>query len=198
MFRIIPKPRRIDEIIFEPNFLSSSEISKIENQVNLMNYQTGIAGKPNDDYGKLVRTSKVKWIEQSPEWKWLYNKILTKMLKTNENHWGFDLNSMYDPIQYSTYFSSEKGHYNWHLDVGPDMTSYRKLSAVIPLSPSTSYKGGNLEFMANQNFDDKHFKELNEIGTIVMFPSFVLHRITPVTEGFRNSLVIWVGGVPFR
>jgi PKHD-type hydroxylase len=198
MFRIQPKPRRIDFIYYETNFLTSYEITKLETQLDSISYQKGIAGDPNDIYGKLARSSKVKWLPQSSEWKWLYDKIIIKMLKTNEDYWGFNLNDMHDAIQYSTYFASEKGKYDWHLDVGPGVTSYRKLSAVIPLTPSTLYKGGKLEFFSNQKLEENDLKLINEVGTITMFPSYILHRITPVTEGSRNSLVIWMGGVPFR
>ena len=198
MFQIHPKPRRIDEIFWETNFLSSSEILKIENQINSINYQRGLAGNPKEDYGKLVRSSNIKWIPQHNNWKWLYDKIIVKILETNEDYWEFNLNSMYDPIQYSTYLSTEDGKYDWHLDIGPDVASYRKLSAVIPLTPSNLYEGGNLEFLANQRIEEKQLEDLNKAGSIVLFPSYILHRVTPVTKGSRNSLVIWMGGVPFR
>jgi PKHD-type hydroxylase len=37
-----------------------------------------------------------------------------------------------------------------------------------------------------------------EKGTVIMFPSYLLHRVTPVTKGVRKSLVLWVGGTTFR
>ena len=35
-------------------------------------------------------------------------------------------------------------------------------------------------------------------GTLVAFPSYVMHRVTPVTSGTRKSLVAWVAGPKFR
>ena len=35
-------------------------------------------------------------------------------------------------------------------------------------------------------------------GTAVIFPSFVLHRVTPVTQGTRWSLTLWSHGPAFR
>jgi PKHD-type hydroxylase len=41
-------------------------------------------------------------------------------------------------------------------------------------------------------------KAPKEKGAVVMFPSYLMHRITPVTKGVRKSLVLWVGGNTFR
>ena len=35
-------------------------------------------------------------------------------------------------------------------------------------------------------------------GVGVLFPSYMMHRVTPVTRGTRKSLVLWVGGSPFK
>ena len=51
-----------------------------------------------------------------------------------------------------------------------------------------------LEFMINQNI----VKASREKGTIIIFPSFILHRVTPITKGTRESMVGWVSGPPYR
>ena len=79
----------------------------------------------------------------------------------------------------------------------------RKLSATVSLSDSKEYSGGDLEFdFRNINPDKGHnrkiCKEIKPKGSIVVFPSHVWHRVTPVTKGTRYSLVIWNLGYPFR
>ena len=47
----------------------------------------------------------------------------------------------------------------------------------------------------------KHLRRAKEIlpkGSIIVFPSFVWHRVCPVKSGERNSLVIWNLGYPFQ
>ena len=40
--------------------------------------------------------------------------------------------------------------------------------------------------------------EIRPQGSVIVFPSFVWHRVTPVTKGTRYSLVLWTCGQPFR
>ena len=35
-------------------------------------------------------------------------------------------------------------------------------------------------------------------GLVCGFPSFRLHRVTPVTSGIRKTIVIWVSGPAFK
>ena len=35
-------------------------------------------------------------------------------------------------------------------------------------------------------------------GYVAVFPSYVLHEVTPVTKGTRYSLVSWVTGKSFK
>jgi len=77
----------------------------------------------------------------------------------------------------------------------------RKLSMTINLTNSDDYKGGNLKFDFGEHTEGKRFHECTEIrerGSIVIFPSFLPHCVTPVTEGTRTSLVLWANGSPFK
>jgi PKHD-type hydroxylase len=66
----------------------------------------------------------------------------------------------------------------------------RKLSITIQLSNSDDYEGGDLELL----YDKEPYKLDRSRGTFLVFPSFMLHRVTPVTRGTRWSLVAWIGG----
>lgn len=83
------------------------------------------------------------------------------------------------------------GHYTYHLDIGPDLMSNRKLSFSILLSHPNDYDGGQLDFMPTYNIP-------REQGLGIVFPSFLLHRVTPVTRGVRHAIVGWVHGPHFK
>jgi len=72
--------------------------------------------------------------------------------------------------------------------------SHRKLSVTVQLSDEDSYEGGDLQFMINNRIENAPRKK----GTVIVFPSFILHRVTEVTKGKRNSIVGWLSGPPFR
>ena len=77
----------------------------------------------------------------------------------------------------------------------------RKLSMTINLNKPGEYDGGNLKFDYGPHASGKRFHEVEEIrprGSIIVFPSFTYHQVTPVTRGTRYSLVLWSLGQPFK
>jgi len=100
---------------------------------------------------------------------------------------------------------------DWHCDSwatpydernNPDFRGkIRKLSVSCLLSDPKDYKGGDLEFQI-RNQDDptivNNTEHIRKRGSIIVFPSFVWHRVKPVTEGTRYSLVIWNLGPPWK
>jgi PKHD-type hydroxylase len=77
----------------------------------------------------------------------------------------------------------------------------RKLSVTVNLSPAGSYDGGNLKFDFGPHTDGEQFYEAieaREQGSIIIFPSFLDHTVTPITRGKRYSLVLWNLGDPFK
>lgn len=77
----------------------------------------------------------------------------------------------------------------------------RKLSMTINLSDKSSYEGGNLRFDFGPHFQGERFHTCEEIrptGSIIVFPSYTYHQVTPVTQGTRYSLVLWACGKPFK
>ena len=143
-----------------------------------------------------TRTSRVKWIPQRPPFMQLYDK-LSKLIETsNQNLWGFELGSIIEQIQYTEYHAEDKGHYDWHLDIGNDEYSLRKISLTVQLSDPNDYEGGILEL--SHSGDDLSISAPKTRGSVFIFPSYLRHRVTPVTKGVRKSLVLWVGGNQFR
>jgi PKHD-type hydroxylase len=76
----------------------------------------------------------------------------------------------------------------------------RKLSLTLNLTDPETYEGGNLKFYLGENSENSFIevKEAREKGSIIVFPSFMDHCVTPVTKGTRYSLVNWVNGRPFK
>ena len=77
----------------------------------------------------------------------------------------------------------------------------RKLSVTVNLSPGEDYEGGNLKFDFGPHSQSQRFYEVKEArtqGSIIVFPSYQYHCVTPVTKGTRYSLVLWSLGEPFK
>ena len=154
----------------------------------------------NDPNG--ARSSMVKWIPQSDDWNWLYVRMMELAKEANDETWNFDLISADENIQYTEYYANENGHYDWHQDVGPgDLASKRKVSITLQLSEDDEYVGGDLEITGGGSgkgvFETSHVCPRGK-GITVIFPSYMMHRVTPVTKGTRRSLVLWVGGSHYR
>lgn len=115
-------------------------------------------------------------------------------MANKKSGWDLEL-SFCEDIQMSRYRGDVSGFYDWHKDAEffvDNRGTVRKLSAIIMLSDPRNYEGGFLEF---KGFD-KPLK-LNQ-GSIVIFPSQLEHRVTPVTSGVRCTAVTWVNGPAFR
>ena len=138
------------------------------------------------------RKSDISWIDESPESNWLYEKVAEYANKANKEMWNFDIWGYQDSFQYTIY-NGGGGHYDWHSDCGPNMSN-RKLSCVLQLTDPKDYVGGNLEM----NLGHTVQQVVKGKGIMCFFPSFVLHRVTPVEMGIRKSLVTWLCGANLR
>jgi len=143
----------------------------------------------------VYRKSKVSWLPpEENKTEWIYEVIMDYVMSANFNLWKFDINHFKDSIQYSEYHADDNDHYDWHIDLGPYPVSTRKISIVVQLSDPDEYEGG--DFQIKTSNDEETL--VKSKGSVVMFPSYLMHRVTPVTKGVRKSLVLWVGGSVFR
>ena len=116
--------------------------------------------------------------------------------KANRAAWNFRM-AGHEPIQFGMY--KRKGFYNWHRDTfyKPNMP-IRKLSVTVNLSDPKDYSGGNLLIKNIQDSElDMLMLELRKRGTVIVFPSFLQHRVSEVQGGTRYSLVQWLHGPDF-
>ncbi len=132
------------------------------------------------------------WIGYDKKTEFIYRKLGDVVVRVNALHFGFNLTGFVEHFQYTSY-GSNNDHYEWHMDKGPNLVAPRKLSLVLMLSDPNEYEGGELEFLPGMNVTVAD----NKLGRIFLFPSWLLHRVTPVTKGIRKTLVVWVSGPKF-
>jgi PKHD-type hydroxylase len=142
----------------------------------------------------FLRSTRVAWMEKKPEILWLHERLEKMVLEINAKFFRYDLYGLLEAFQYTVYEGSEGGHYGWHVDLGEKNYEPRKISLSLQLSDAGDYEGGELLVEPG---DGPRVAEKAR-GTLIAFPSFVLHRVAPVTAGTRKSLVIWVAGPEFR
>jgi len=156
---------------------------------------------------KKKRNSKIVWMED----RWIYEEIMPFVHEANKKAgWNFNFDFA-ETSQFTKYGKNQ--YYDWHCDSfefpynQPNNINLhgkiRKLSVTCTLSDPSEYKGGELEFNFNnpEKTKKQNIKKCLEIlpkGSLVVFPSFVWHRVCPVTKGTRYSLVIWNLGYPFQ
>lgn len=158
-------------------------------------------GGPVNSVDKKIRTSKVAWTSDQ----WVYDLIWPYMQEANEQAgWRYDITGA-EEVQIGKY--EEGGFYDFHKDGKSDNLgvyntpenkfkhgNVRKLSMSIILNDD--YEGGNFQF-AKVN-EAVHTPDFNKLGSVIVFPSFMMHRVEPVTKGTRYSLVTWFVGPPFK
>jgi len=139
-----------------------------------------------------VRESKVSWLYPVDDMEWVFRRVTDITLNLNERFFKFNLFGINEGFQFTNYIAPS-GKYGKHVDRGIDMP-VRKLSISIQLTDPGKYKGGELYLYD----DDKGTLMDKTQGTLVIFPSYMLHEVTPVTKGERNSLVTWITGNQFK
>jgi PKHD-type hydroxylase len=192
----LTKERDVQNYYYYPQGFDSSELSKIYDNVANIPFVEASTGD-NGIKDKKVRSSKIKWVPQVDEWDWLYIKLMAMAEEANTTLWNFNLYSVLDNIQYTEYHATDQGHYNWHQDIGPGWLSRRKVSITVQLSDTDEYEGGDLEYWRGGSLNNVE-KAPRGKGVVFIFPSYMMHRVTPVTKGVRRSFVLWVGGESYK
>ena len=145
-----------------------------------------------ETYDDTLRKSSVLFLKPEGEIRGIYDRLAMIAQQCNYQGFGFDLIGFAQELQLTEY--AEGDFFEWHMDFGRGDISNRKLSLTVQLSDPDDYEGGALQFMVN----DKVVDAPRTRGTIIVFPSFVMHRVTPITRGIRRSIVGWVSGFPYR
>ena len=141
--------------------------------------------------GEDVRKSRVAWIKNKRILDLLYDYVDV----ANRTAFNVNIYKKAD-IQFTEYLATEDGHYNWHHDINWNRNDGldRKLSVTVQLSSPDEYEGGDFSFSECESPP----VQLKEKGTVLVFPSYLQHRVAPVTRGTRKSLVAWFEGSKWR
>ncbi|PZX12605.1 2OG-Fe(II) oxygenase [Celeribacter halophilus] len=142
-----------------------------------------------------LRRADLAWLDERAGGGWIMERIMKLVAEANRECFDFALTEFGESPQVARYGAEREGHFTWHSDIGEGaLASRRKLTMVVQLSDGNDYEGGMLELQPDANIRQADRAK----GSAVLFPSFVLHRVTPVTAGERYSLSTWVHGQAFR
>ena len=164
-----------------------------------------VDSKTKTSIDQTPRNSYVSWLSDQ----WIYDLILPYIKDANTQagwNWNFDC---IEPIQFTKYGIDQ--FYDWHPDGGSDCLSVytnqsdstkngkiRKISVTINLVDGNDYEGGSLQFDLGISGGIQTCDQIKPKGSIVIFPSFIPHRVTAITKGTRYSLVMWALGKPWQ
>jgi len=177
------------------------KIIEISTKISLVD---GGIGDGDGDGGIGPRVSKINHQTLNENNKWIFDRLNQLIVNANMEFFDYDLIG-YDSYQYSEYHMKDAGHYDYHVDIifnGHNLDTdaigiqTRKLSISLLLNePEVDFEGG--EFYINSG---GHINPITKLkaGTAILFPSFLLHKVAPVTKGIRKSLVVWITGPKFR
>tara|TARA_R100001591_G_scaffold95453_2_gene101265 strand:- start:3708 stop:4307 length:600 start_codon:yes stop_codon:yes gene_type:complete len=183
-------PHRICDYILAHGKSQKEKLATVSNVDNL-------SSDKDVEELKKKRNSQVVWLNHP----WIYREIHYWLNTANANAgWNFQWTSS-ESCQFTKYSGDEKQHYDWHTDsatIPNEFGLVRKLSMSIALVDGTEYEGGDFEVnnLSPKKNTINNIKTLKQKGSVVVFPSFVWHRVTPVTKGTRYSLVSWHLGSP--
>ena len=181
------KVDKVNLYAFWKNAFSKEECQTI---INIAKNKGLIKGKTTGESD--VRDSKITWLYPIDNIEWVFRRVTDITLNLNERFFNFDLFGLNEGFQFTNY-QAPSGKYGKHVDRGLNIP-VRKLSISIQLTNNEEYEGGEL----NLYEDDKPITMDKTQGTLIIFPSYVLHEVMPVTKGERNSLVTWVTGKHFK
>lgn len=187
----LPQKPKFVEYIYYPSLMIEHELKQIQ---GLWNADEILKAQVTNDsgYDDNLRQGSIMAINRSNLSDWLYQRLGQVAIGANNEFYQFDLSGLGEPLQLARYGVGD--FFDWHMDFGPGVNSTRKLSISVQLSDPDTYEGGDLQFMINQ----KVITAPREKGTVIVFPSFILHRVTEITKGTRESIVSWVSGPALR
>ena len=189
---LTPHALPVESWVWWENAFTEQELNWLQNKAKNAEQDGRVGGNAMGGVNPNIRRSQVSWLENSADTKWVFEKLGAIVSNMNAQHFRFDLTGFGEPCQLTNYNQSEHGMYGWHQDYGGGIS--RKLSMVVQLTDPSEYEGGNLQIMTSAQPQNVRKQK----GLVAIFPSYILHQVTPVTQGSRQSLVAWVSGAAFK
>jgi PKHD-type hydroxylase len=178
---------------YATNCFNQEEINKI-----IKIGEACIGGKAELENGNSnlnVRNCMISWIEVDQESTDIFLKLANIVNNLNDQFYKYDLTEM-ESLQFTKYNSETSDFYTSHSDDGYKFNLFRKLSVSVQLSDPSEYEGGELVFYRNTLLESSVAPK--QAGTVIVFPSFVIHEVKKITSGTRKSLVTWINGPRFK
>ncbi len=191
---LTPYSMPVEPFVWWEGGFSEQELNWLQEQAIKADQQGQVGGAHSEDQLKQIRRSQVSWLQKNQDNAWVFEKLAHIASSLNAQYYRFDLTGFGEALQLTNYDQSEHGMYGWHQDYGGKLSPSRKLSLVLQLTDPSQYEGGNLQVLTSGQPQNVR----KQRGLVAAFPSYVLHQVTPVTNGSRQSLVAWISGPPFK
>jgi predicted 2-oxoglutarate/Fe(II)-dependent dioxygenase YbiX len=170
-----------------PDYVITKGLLSQEECDRIIRYGSGIAQDAAIGGGRvswIKRKGKVGWITDGSELQDLMERLIKQFCFIAREYYDVGITNV-EPIQYTEYGFLD--HYGWHMDAGLEGKP-RLISASIELSDPSKYVGGGLKFYHHPRPVPER-----EQGTMISFPSLMMHKARPIFWGKRSSLVLWGG-----
>jgi PKHD-type hydroxylase len=191
---VTPYAELVEPFVWWEGAFTEQELNWLQQQAVNADTRAQVGGDPQGEALAKVRRSKISWLDNTNETRWVFEKLAHVASALNSQFYRFDLTGFGEALQLTNYDQSEHGMYGWHQDYGGNRSVSRKLSLVLQLTDPAQYEGGNLQVMTSG--EPQTIRK--QRGLIAAFPAYQLHQVTPVTQGTRQSLVAWVSGPAFK
>lgn len=186
--------KKFETWAFIDNLFSKEECEKIKDLASALDVQEAWVG--DEDGFRIdnkMRKNTLRWMpSDKEEYQWIFRRCTDGILDLNRKFWDFNLDYI-ESLQYTEYIE-EKDYYDMHIDMSYNSFHNRKLSFSIQLDDPETYEGSDL--LIHTQREGVSTKRTQ--GTMIAFPSYVVHQVTPITSGERRSLVGWVCGPTFK
>lgn len=177
------------------DFITDEEFDFLLNNPAWNHLHSASVGGQEGIVAPHIRSAKCGSLEFSDDNLKFYTKLSQIFARVNASFFQCDITSITEPLQFIRYDHNTEDHYDWHTDMSPeDMWNPRKLAMVLMLSDTSDFEGGQLEIKTGLDVTRLEQKK----GRAWFFPSYILHRVTPVTKGERKVAVMWVQGKQWR
>lgn len=185
---------RVNNWAYYNGVFTAEECDKIiEHGKSLKTLDAKVGGGDNkEEVDPSIRITTIAWIEPHPDINWMYRKLVDATLGLNKEYFNFELFGFFEKLQFTEY-NAPDGNYKQHMDKVFNSV-IRKLSIVVQLTDPKEYEGGELKIYSGPNPETM----TKDRGTVIAFPSYILHQVEPVTKGQRHSLVGWTLGSNFK
>ena len=188
---------RLANYVYKKDFLTKEECNKLieEGRKNLKKATVFKGEKEESANDPRRRNTNVSFFLSGSPVQSIIEKIIDELCSLGSTLYGTHITDI-EPVQYAEY--EKEMFYGWHTDssINPSEKFKRDLSVSLILNRKDEYTGGSLQMITPSgisidNIITPRDVEDQEQGTLIVFPSSMIHQVTPVLSGVRKSLVLW-------